>query len=266
MKQAGRVQKMATEAGSPIQYWLRLDEHRVPMNELIGSELTLSFAGRINCTLCDRKTKKSYNQGFCYPCMINAPEASECIIKPELCQGHEGGGRDPEWEKQYHVQPHYVYLALSSAVKVGVTREPQVPTRWIDQGASQAIKLAMLPNRYLAGTLEVALKQHFTDRTNWRKMLKNEVLDDVDLAKVKNDLLDKLSDEHRGYVVEDDTVMTLDYPVEAYPTKVTSVGFDKLPEISGTLMGIKGQYLLLNDNRVLNVRKHTAYHIEISAH
>ena len=257
---------MAAELGNPIQYWMRLDDERVPMNELIGSELTLRYQGRITCTICGRKTKKSYNQGFCYPCMISAPEASECIIKPELCRGHEGGGRDAEWEQKYHVQPHYVYLALSSAVKVGVTREPQVPTRWIDQGASQAIKLAKLPNRYLAGTLEVALKQHFTDRTNWRKMLKNEVLEDVDLAQVKHDLLDKLSDEHRSYVVDDHEVTTLDYPVEAYPTKVTSVGFDKLPEIAGKLMGITGQYLLLSENRVLNVRKHTAYHIQVEAH
>ena len=235
------------------------------MNELIGSTITLTYEGLITCVLCNRKTKKSYNQGFCYPCMISAPEASECIIKPELCRGHEGGGRDPEWELKHHVQPHYVYLALSSAVKVGVTRETQVPTRWIDQGATQAIKLAKLPTRYLSGTLEVALKEHFTDRTNWRKMLKNEVLEGVDLVEVKANLLDKLSDEHRPFVVDDNEVVTLDYPVEAYPTKVTSVGFDKKPEISGQLMGIKGQYLLLDDNRVLNVRKHTGYHITIEA-
>ena len=265
MQQSGQVRKMVSEIGDPIQYWLPLSEQRVPMNEFIGKEISFRFDGLITCILCDRKTKKSYNQGFCYPCMINAPEASECIIKPELCEGHLGGGRDPEWELKHHVQPHYVYLALSSAVKVGITRETQVPTRWIDQGASKAIILAKTPNRYLCGALEVSLKEYFTDRTNWRKMLKNEVLEDVNLAEVKADLRDKINPDFREYLVSDEGVTDLNYPVDAYPEKVKSVGFDKLPEIQGRLQGIKGQYLLLDDNRVLNMRKHTAYHIEMSA-
>lgn len=265
MQKTGQIRKMVSEIGDPIQYWLPMGEERVAMNELIGQRITFRYDGLITCILCDRKTKKSFNQGFCYPCMINAPEASECIIKPELCQGHLGGGRDPEWEQKHHVQPHYVYLALSSAVKVGITRETQVPTRWIDQGASKAILLAQTPNRYLCGALEVSLKEHFTDRTNWRRMLKNEVLADVDLAQVKKEIRDKINPDFHEYLIDDEGVTDLLYPVEAYPEKVKSVGFDKLPEITGELRGIKGQYLLLDDNRVLNMRKHTGYHIELSA-
>ena len=265
MEQTGQIRKMATEIGDPIQYWLPMGEERVGMNQFIGQEISFQYDGLITCVICGRKTKKSYNQGFCYPCMLNAPEASECIIKPELCQGHLGGGRDPEWELEHHVQPHFVYLALSSAVKVGITRETQVPTRWIDQGASQAILLAKTPNRYLCGALEVSLKQHFTDRTNWRKMLKNEVLENVNLAEVKADLKPKIEDSFQEYLTDDEEVIDLMYPVEAYPEKVKSVGFDKLPEIKGRLQGIKGQYLLLDENRVLNMRKHTGYHIKLSA-
>lgn len=263
MEQSGQIRKMVADMGEPIRYWLPFGDEQVSMNELIGRELYFSYDGQITCTLCGRKTKKSFNQGFCYPCMLNAPEASECIIKPELCEGHLGGGRDPQWERENHVQPHFVYLALSSAVKVGVTRETQVPTRWIDQGASQAILLAKTPNRYLAGALEVLLKEHFTDRTNWRKMLKNEILEDVSLPDVKAELRDKIHADFKQYYTEDSQATHLHYPVLEYPEKVKSVGFDKMPEIEGRLQGIKGQYLLFDENRVLNMRKHTGYHIEL---
>tara|TARA_Y100001934_G_scaffold277130_1_gene375221 strand:- start:351 stop:1151 length:801 start_codon:yes stop_codon:yes gene_type:complete len=263
MEQSGQIRKMRSEIGKPIKYWLPLGDEMVPMNGLIGAELCFNFDGLITCIICERKTKKSFSQGFCYPCMLNAPEASECIIKPELCEGHLGGGRDPKWEEQHHVQPHYVYLALSSAVKVGVTRDTQVPTRWIDQGASQAILLARTPNRYLAGTMEVFLKEYFTDRTNWRKMLKNEVLEDTSLVEVKQGLQDQIDSDFHEYISEDSEVTHLEYPVEVYPDKVKSVGFDKVPEIRGRLQGIKGQYLLLEDNRVLNIRKHTGYHLKL---
>lgn len=265
MECVGQVRKMVTELGRPIQYQLPLSDHRVPMNELIGERIRFRYDGLITCVSCGRKTKKSFSQGFCYPCMRNAPEASECIIKPELCEGHLGGGRDPEWELAHHVQPHYVYLAVSSAIKVGITREHQIPTRWIDQGASSAIRFACTPNRYLSGMIEVALKEHFTDRTNWRKMLKNEVLENAALPQVKAETSLLLSEEYQALVVPDDEVIALDYPVLEYPEKVKSVGFDKLPEIEGKLLGIKGQYLLLDDNRVLNMRKHTGYHIQLDA-
>lgn len=261
----GQVKKMRVELGEPIQYFMRLGDQEVAMNELIGKSISLKFAGVITCIACGKQTKKSFGQGFCYPCFMEAPEASECIIKPELCEAHLGKGRDPEWEKANHLQDHYVYLAASSAIKVGVTRENQIPTRWIDQGASSAIKLAKTPNRYLAGLIEVALKGQMTDKTNWRKMLKNEVLENPGLVEFKQDVLASLDEELRQYAVAEDEVIALDYPVNEYPEKVKSVGFDKLPEITGKLHGIKGQYLLLDDNRVLNIRKHTGYHLGFAA-
>jgi len=193
--------------------------------------------------------------------MRKAPEASECIIKPELCQAHEGIGRDPEWEKENHLSYHCVYLAVSSSFKVGVTRYDQIPTRWIDQGATWAIRLAKTPYRQLAGLIEVELKEHFSDKTNWRRMLKNEILDPVDLPEMKVKAISFLSEEFIQYCNEEDNVFHMQYPVLEYPTKVKSVGFDKYPKIEGVLKGIKGQYLLFDGERVLNIRKHGGYHI-----
>lgn len=256
---------MVAEWGRPITYALPLSAAMVPLNSLIGGHIELIFSGEIFCYACGRATKKSFAQGLCYPCFKTAPEASECIIRPELCRGHLGEGRDPDWETRHHVQEHIVYLALSSAVKVGVTRIDQVPTRWIDQGASRTIELARTPNRYLAGCIEVALKEHVGDRTNWRRMLKNEIPEGEDLVARKQELLAGLSEELRVHVSRSDRVLTLTYPVQNFPEKVTSVSFDKSAEISGDLAGIKGQYLIFTDNRVLNIRKHTGYTIELRA-
>jgi len=256
---------MKVDLGSPVAYQLQLGDELISMNELIGKEITLSFDGKITCTVCGRTTKKAFGQGFCYPCFANAPENSECIIRPELCQAHEGGGRDPEWEKAHHAQDHYVYLAASSAIKVGVTRGDQIPTRWIDQGASKAIRFALVPYRQLAGQIEVALKSHLTDRTDWRKMLKNEVNMDLDLLAEKNKLGDILDADLAQYITDEDEVVPIEYPVLRYPIKVKSIGFDKLPIIEGKLSGIKGQYLLFSDERVLNISKHSGYHIALHA-
>ena len=146
---------MNTEFGSPIKYSLHLSGDELNMNELLGQKLRIEFQGRINCVACGRATKKAFGQGFCYPCFANAPENAECIVRPELCEGHLGKGRDPEWELKYHVQPHFVYLAVSSGLKVGITRATQIPYRWIDQGASSAIILAEVPYRRLSGEIEV---------------------------------------------------------------------------------------------------------------
>ncbi len=264
MEVTGQVRKMHTQLDDVVQYHLPLGDTLVDMNALIGQPIQLSFGGHIQCINCGRSTKSSFAQGFCYKCFTTAPESSECIIRPELCEGHLGKGRDPQWEQKHHVQDHYVYFALSSAVKVGVTRSTQIPTRWIDQGATQAIKVALTPNRYLAGLIEVALKDHMTDKTDWRKMLRNEVKEGVDLLEWKEDLLLELDEILQDYVADDDEVLDLHYPVETYPTKVKSVSFDKLPEIEGVLKGIKGQYLLLDGDRVLNMRKHSGYIIRLN--
>ncbi|MEZ4886723.1 MAG: DUF2797 domain-containing protein [Chitinophagales bacterium] len=263
MEYAGNLRKMKAHLTDPIEYQMVIGEDLVDMNPLIGQNIKLSYNGQINCKVCGRKTKKSFGEGLCFPCFQNAPQNSPCIIRPELCEGHLGIGRDVAWEEANHVQPHVVYLALSSGVKVGVTRGEQVPTRWIDQGASQAIRLAETPYRQLAGAIEVALKEHLSDKTNWQRMLKNQVAEGVDLLQEKAKAKALLSEDLQQYISEKDDIFTLNYPVTAYPLKVSSVGFDKLPEIEGKLKGIKGQYLIFTDNRVLNIRKHTGYWVSM---
>lgn len=259
----GNLSKMKTTLDDPIQYHLSLSEE-LCINDFIGKEITLTWSGRINCTSCGKVTKKSFGQGFCYPCFINSPNAAECILRPELCRAHLGEGRDPEWEEKHHNQPHVVYLAASSAVKVGVTRAEQVPTRWIDQGATAAIRLAEVPNRYEAGRIEVSLKEFFTDKTSWQRMLKNEIDESIDLEEEKWSLEDQLPQDIMEYFSENDEIIELNYPVIEFPEKVKSVGFDKVPTIQGKLMGIKGQYLIFDGGLVLNIRKHTGYYVEIN--
>lgn len=259
----GNLRKMKTTLDDPIQYHLSLSEE-LYMNDFVGKEITLTWSGRINCTNCGKVTKKSFGQGFCYPCFISSPNAAECILRPELCRAHLGEGRDPEWEEKHHNQPHVVYLAASSAVKVGVTRAEQVPTRWIDQGATAAIRLAEVPNRYEAGRIEVSLKEFFTDKTSWQRMLKNEIDESIDLEEEKWSLEDQLPQDIIDYFSENDEIIELNYPVIEFPEKVKSVGFDKIPTIQGKLMGIKGQYLIFEGGLVLNIRKHTGYYVEIN--
>ena len=258
----GNIRKMRTVFGEQIQYSIRFSDS-VDMNSFIGKDISLEWNGIINCSKCSKVTKKSFGEGFCYNCFISAPEAAECIIRPELCRAHLGEGRDPEWEEKHHNKPHVVYLAASSAIKVGITRLDQVPTRWIDQGASAAIIIAETPNRYEAGRIEVALKDLYTDKTNWRKMLKNEVDETIDLAEEKWSLEEQLPGDILDYFSDHDEVTELNYPVLEFPEKVASQSFDKTPLIEGKLLGIKGQYLLLDQNRVLNIRKHTGYYVEI---
>lgn len=259
---AGNLRKMLTQFGEPVQYWLELGGEKIDMNAQVGKVISWNYEGRINCKKCGRKTNKSFSQGFCYPCFMNAPENSPCIINPELCEGHEGRGRDPHWEIEHHVRPHVVYLAVSSGIKVGVTRHDQVPTRWIDQGASWVIKLAETPYRKIAGDIEVSLKAHMSDKTNWQRMLKNQLNTDIDLLAEKVRVHDLMEEEHQRYYSANDKIWELNYPVLQFPEKVKSVSMDKIPQGEGKLVGIKGQYLIFEDMRVLNIRKHTSYWVE----
>ena len=255
---------MRTQLGDPVQYTLLMNGEPLVMNDLIGQSVTLRFDGQINCVNCGRLTKKSYSQGFCYPCMIKSPQNSECIIRPELCRAHLGEGRDVAWEKRNHLQPHVVYLAQTDAVKVGVTRDTQVPTRWIDQGAWRALRIAEVPYRYLAGQIEVALKSHFTDKTNWRSMLTDKTNEAVDLPTYGQEVAEQIPEELREYYCGNASITDIHYPVLQYPTKVKSVGLEKNPEVEGRLTGIRGQYLMLGDGRVLNVRNHSGYYVQLS--
>ena len=265
MQHEGNLIKMRTEADSPVRYFLPLGGEDITMNDLIGNRLSINFSGQINCIHCGKKTKRSFGQGFCYNCFQTAPEADPSVMRPELSRSHLGIARDLEWAQKHDLIDHYVYLAVTDALKVGVTRHHQVPTRWIDQGASFAIKLAKTPNRHIAGVIEVFLKNYLNDKTNWRAMLRNDVDTTIDLADEKERVATLLPDELRKYLSDEQEVMSLTYPVEKFPVKLKSVSLDKTPVFEGTLSGIKGQYLIFEDERVFNVRSHNGYFVEMKA-
>lgn len=260
----GKTFKMNVQHTSPVTYTLKLEDDII-MNELIGKEIRLEWNNSIHCVKCDKKTKTSFNQGFCYDCFMNAPESSPCIINPELCRAHLGEGRDLEWEERNHNQPHFVYLTQTDVVKVGITRTTQIPTRWIDQGTTAALILAETSNRYEAGVLEVALKENFSDKTNWQKMLKNIRDEEIDLVSEKWNIEDSLPMDLKEFITDNEDIIEIEYPVLTYPTKVTSLSFDKTPTIEGKLIGIRAQYLIFEGGRVLNIRKHSGYMISLFA-
>lgn len=264
MKIEGTVIKMRSEISEPVNYFLPLGDQEVYLNKLIGSEISLEFTGIINCISCGKQTKSSFGQGFCYNCMQTAPEAGESVLRPELSKAHLGIARDLVWSEKNDLVSHYVYLAFSSDIKVGVTRFHQVPTRWIDQGASAAIILAETPNRHIAGIIEVWLKKFMSDKTNWRAMLRNEIAGDIDLVIQKQEIKNKLTPELQKYYFENNLVTQIKYPVKRYPDKIQSLSFDKNPKISGRLSGIKGQYLIFEDDSVVNIRKHSGYNLAIN--
>ena len=264
---------MKVELDSPVSYQLPVNDQFVDMNSLIGQQITLKFSGLINCIHCGKKTKKSFSQGFCYPCMTKLAQCDICIMSPEKCHYAAGTCREPEWGDTHCMTDHIVYLANSSGIKVGITRASQVPTRWIDQGAVQALPIFRVNTRLLSGLVEVVFKSHVADKTNWRKMLKNEV-DQMDLI-AERDRLFELADQGLSELIntqdlqaiqkiEGVEVTNIDFPVIEYPVKVTSFNLDKTPEVSGKLMGIKGQYLIL-DGGVINLRKYTGYSLAISS-
>lgn len=263
MRALGILDKMPTSYINPVQYFLTLGNDKVAVNELVGKNVTVRWTGHIYCTICSKKTKKSFGEGMCWNCFSSSSEGSECIIRPELCEAHLGKGRNPEWEERNHFKPHYVYLALTNSVKVGVTREDQIPTRWIDQGASKGIILAKTPYRQLSGFIEVVLKDHLSDKTNWQRMLKNETDLLTDLMAEKKRVLQLLPEEYRHYGFDNDEIVEITYPVTEYPTKVTSLSFEKTPSIEMQLTGVRGQYFIFNGGYVLNVRKNSGYEVEL---
>ncbi len=249
----GVLKKMRTEFGSPINYFLMLDNDEIHVNDLLDKNIQIKFEG-YQCLNCG-STKKIFRMGHCYDCFYKMPQTADWVIRPELSQAHlDIEDRDLDYERQVQLQPHIVYLALSSSVKVGVTRKTQVPTRWIDQGASSALEILETPNRYLAGVAEVALKDWFTDKTNWRKMLQNEVAEE-DLFEIREQIIEHLPDEVQEYFLENhEEYWELDYPVLQYPQKIKSLNLEKTPAYQGVLKGVKAQYFIFEDNTVFNVR------------
>ncbi len=264
MKNLLILKKMVTELAEPVQYKLVSSDSKMELNPLLGKQLQLRFTGKIICLHCQKTIKKSYSQGYCFPCSLKLAECDMCILKPETCHYDQGTCREPKWGEEHCLKPHYVYLANSSGLKVGITRRTQVPYRWIDQGASAALPLVEVKNRLLSGKVEVLLKNHVADKTDWRKMLKGEP-ESVDLLVVKKELLEKIKNELIQFeaTILDLPIQFLSYPVIEYPQKVTSLNLEKTPQINSTLMGIKGQYLIFKDG-VFNVRNHTGYEVEIS--
>lgn len=271
MHYEGNLRKLKSRLTDPVEYGLPLSKTVVPLNPLIGKYISLNYSGLINCVSCGRKTSKSFAQGHCFPCMRSLPECDTCMVRPETCHFSAGTCRDEQWGNAHCMQDHIVYLANSSAAKVGITRGTQIPTRWIDQGASQALPIFRVATRLLSGKLEHILRQQISDRTDWRKMLKGEPKR-IDLRSLQDQLIemmkgqiDSLFDEEAEGAIDklDVEMVDLNYPVQAYPEKVTSLNFDKTHEIHGRLLGIKGQYLIL-DKGVLNIRKFAGYHIRLS--
>ncbi len=262
MTYEGTLTKMQTELAIPIQYYLVFENSFLNVNQLLDKNLEISFQG-YECLNCG-KNKKIYRQGFCYDCFYSSPAVGDWIMKPELSTAHLGiPDRDLVYEEKVQLQPHIVYLALSSEVKVGVTRKSQMPTRWIDQGATQAIAIVEVPNRYLAGITEVALKNHFADKTNWRKMLQNDVVQ-VDLISERLKAEKLIPSEVREYFYNDkNDLYEMHFPVLEYPKKIISLSLDKTPNFQGKLTGIKGQYLIFEDGTVFNVRSSEGYVVRI---
>ena len=263
MQYEGVLSKMETEYGNPIQYYLVFENSFLNVNQLLDKSIEINFVG-YQCLNCNKK-KKIFRQGFCYECFYSSAAVGDWIMKPELSTAHLGiEDRDLAYEEKVQLQPHIVYLALSSEIKVGVTRKTQVPTRWIDQGANEAIAIVEVPNRYLAGITEVALKDHYADKTNWRKMLTNDI-EAVDLVSERLKLENLIPTEVRDYFYsEKNDLYHMDYPVLQYPSKVKSLNLDKTPTFQGKLTGIKGQYLLFEDGTVFNVRGSEGYVVSIA--
>jgi hypothetical protein len=263
MQYEGVLTKMQTELGNPIQYYLVFEDSFLNVNQLLDKNLEINFVG-YQCLNCKKK-KKIFRQGFCYDCFYSSAAVGDWIMKPELSTAHLGlQDRDLAYEEKVQLQPHIVYLALSSEVKVGVTRKTQVPTRWIDQGAIEAVSIVEVPNRYLAGITEVALKNHYADKTNWRKMLTNTV-EHVDLVAERLKLENLIPAEVQQYFfLNKNDLYEMHYPVLEYPTKVKSLSLEKKPNFTGKLTGIKGQYLLFEDGTVFNIRSSEGYVVTIS--
>ena len=267
----GSLSKMAVRLGETAQYAFRLNEQEVPVNPLLGKRVRLEFLGAIHCTHCGRKTKKSFSQGYCYPCFTKLAQCDSCIVSPEKCHFDAGTCREPEWGERFCMTDHVVYLANSSGVKVGITRASQIPTRWLDQGASQALPIFRVATRQQSGLVEDLLRTQVADKTNWRALLKGDAVP-LDLPAIRDQLLESCAEgiaalqQRFGLQaiqpVGDAEVLEIRYPVEAYPTKVASHDLEKTPVVEGILRGIKGQYLIL-DTGVINLRKYTAYQVAV---
>lgn len=269
----GAIAKMRTRLDEGLaNYSLPLGDNEIDMSALIGSVLRIEFGGAIHCVHCNRKTKKSFSQGYCYPCFQKLAQCDSCIVSPEKCHYFEGTCREPAWGEEHCLRDHIVYLSNTSALKVGITRGTQVPTRWIDQGAVQALPIFRVSNRLQSGLVETVFKAHVADKTSWQAMLKAEP-EARDLSAERDRLLAECQTELDALVEQfgeasikklNEVETKIRFPVEQYPAKVKAFNLDKAPVAEGTLVGIKGQYLIF-DTGVINMRKYGGYEFRLSA-
>lgn len=263
----GTLRKMRTRLERPVSYELvdALDSGNVAgVNELLGRRIRLSHEGEVRCVHCGAATKKPYGEGSCYRCFVALPQNDLCIVKPELCHFHDGANpcRDPGWGERNCFVPHVLYLAAGAGLKVGITRHTQVPTRWIDQGASRAMAILSLPDRRSVGLAERVAGEIFPDRTPWQAMLKHQ-LADLDLAAERDRALAHLAGRIEAEILADPLEVAIEYPALEWPTKVKSANLQKTDRVEGRLLAVKGQYLILEDS-VINLRKHSGHVVRLA--
>ncbi len=265
-KTKGQIRKMQVQVDDSgnISYSLPLGEEKIELNPLVGKKIKFKFSGDIYCIDTGKRISKTYNNGYSYESFLKLAACDVCIVQPEKCHYHLGTCREPLWGESECFQPHYVYLALTSGLKVGITRSSQIPNRWVDQGAKYALPILKVKNRYVAGQIEDAIKGDFNDKTHWKRMLSAEP-EFEDLLKVQKEIVKKFKkiiEENDAEILESE-ILELHFPINERPEKFKSVGFDKESEVSGVLKGIKGQYLFIDDV-VINMRKHQGYEVELS--
>ncbi|MGF1694577.1 DUF2797 domain-containing protein [Vibrio lamellibrachiae] len=268
----GTLKKMSTSLEGTVSYRLPVGNELVELNPLIGKTITLTHTGNIFCSACGKKTKKSYSQGHCYVCMRKLASCDMCIMKPETCHYEQGTCREPQWGEENCMVDHFVYLSNTSSIKVGITRHTQIPTRWIDQGATQGLPIFKVKTRYISGLIEIELAKHIADKTNWRTLLKQDGEDlpleerFAELLPLVQDKIEEIKQQFGDDSIEilSGDIVPIHYPVTQHPTKIVSHNFDKNPEVTGSLQGIKGQYLIL-DTGVINIRKFSSYEVELKA-
>ena len=258
----GALKKMITEFDNPVNYFLDIGNDFIVFNSIIDNNITIEFDG-YSCLSCG-SSQEIYRQGYCKKCFFDLPSTADWVMRPEMSKAHlDIEERDLDYEKKVQLQPHVLYLAHTSEIKVGVTRKSQVPTRWIDQGATKAIQIIELPNRYLAGISEVKLKEFYKDKTNWRKMLKNS-FNDIDLVNEKLKCLDQLPEEVKKHIKNDNQTLDIVYPLNKLPENPKSLNIVKTQKFSGKLTGIKGQYLIFENDTVFNIRSNEGIVVNIT--
>lgn len=272
------LSKMETTVKDGIaNYFLPFNGELFPMNSIIGKEITLSHTGKINCIHCGIETPKSHNQGYCESCSNTLAKCDTCRVKPELCSYFEGGCRENSWGEENCLKDHLVYLSFTGSQKVGISRHSELAggysPRWIDQGATSAIPFIRVQHRLLSGIVEGVIRQHISDRTNWLKMLKLQHPDnnlELTALSLKEKVLHDIETLQQKYGlnsiqwIDNSTVKHIIYPVMFYPEKIKSVNLDKIPTFTSKLIGIKGQYLIFADGKVINFRKYSGYLINLS--